>query len=478
MSTPIAYATHKNGLDLLKLIWKQSSSDTRALDSVRLTGQEAFPSSFRVGALAQSSIAACALAAIEFHISRGGSSQTVTVDMLHAEIEFNSSKYLVVKGLDKPPQWDTIAGLYECRDGRWVRLHTNFDHHKQGILHILMCDNDRNVVSKALKEWNAYALEDAAANAGVVAFAARTREEWEVHEQCMALSQESLVSIERIDVKDVGEALPKQRLVGKQPLSGVRVLDLTRIIAGPVSGRALAAHGADVLRVTSPKLPFIPTLVIDTGRGKRSAYIDLKSETGKEKVQHLVQDADVFIQGYRPGSIEKLGFDEETVARLSPGIVYVSLNAWGYTGPWRNRRGFDSLVQCASGISLAEAAATGSDTPGQLPFQALDHAAGYLMAYGAIRALERQSKEGGSWVVRVSLGRVGRFLDAAGRISAGHSTSIPCDSTIQSYLAETESGFGPLNHVTHAAQLSGTPAKWHRPSTPLGAHTPDWQGFQ
>ncbi len=462
---------NKDGQDLLEDIWQTGGGDSDALTSVALTGSDAaLPSSFRVGAVAQSTIAAAALAGTRLYQANTGVEQTVSVDMNHAATEFLSERNIRVDRRHAPRIWDSIAGVYECGDGRWIRLHTNFEHHRQGVLNILKCDYDRNAVAAALKKFEAYEVEDQAAAAGVVSYAMRTTDEWEAHPQCQAIDLEPLVSIERI-----GDAPPIETRVGEQPMSGYRVLDLTRIIAGPVCGRTLAVHGADVMRVAGPHLPYVPVLVMDAGRGKRSTYLDLRKEAAKQNLGELLQSTNVFVQGFRPGAIAGLGFDPDTVAKKRPGIVYVSLCAWGYSGPWADRRGYDSLVQTASGINLAESEAAGESTPGELPCQALDHASGYLMAFGAMRALERQRTEGGSWHVRVSLARTGRWIQNAGRIGNGH--SVYNDFDIAQYLQTEHSGFGELTCVSHAAKLSKTPARWRYPSTPLGVHKPDWSIF-
>jgi crotonobetainyl-CoA:carnitine CoA-transferase CaiB-like acyl-CoA transferase len=302
-----------------------------------------------------------------------------------------------------------------------------------------------------------------------VVTAKRSFEEWDRHPQGVAVAALPVFSIERI-----GDAPPRPLPTASRPLGGVRVLDLTRIIAGPVCGRALAAHGADVLLVTASHLPAIEPLVIDTGRGKLSCRIDLRDAAGQSTLRGLLRDTDVFIQGYRPGALQSLGFGPEQVAQLRPGIVYASLSAYSHVGPWADRRGFDSLVQTASGFNDAEARAAGTDQPRPLPAQALDHAAGYLMAFGAITALAHRCTEGGSWHVRVSLAQTGKWLRKLGRIEQG----LSCDETslddVQDLLEEHDSGFGRLTAIRHAAQLSETPARWARPSMPLGAHLAAW----
>ena len=284
--------------------------------------------------------------------------------------------------------------------------------------------------------------------------AQRSFEEWDRHPQGIAVGALPVFSIERI-----GEAPPQPLPQAARPLGGVRVLDLTRIIAGPVCGRTLAAHGADVLLVTAPHLPAIEPLVIDTGRGKLSCQIDLRDAAGQATLHALARDADVFVQGYRPGALPSLGFGPEQMARLRPGIVYVSLSAYGHVGPWAGRRGFDSLVQTATGFNVAEAQAAGTDRPKPLPAQALDHAAGYLMAFGAITALARRCTEGGSWHVRVSLAQVGNWLRRLGRIEQGLACDDPSFDDVRDLLEEQDSGFGRLTAVRHAWSPTLSPRK-------------------
>src|SRR5262245_24117409 len=352
----------------LSKLWREFGHDPAALEAIELTGADpVLPSSFAVGAAAQASIGAAALAAAELSRLRTGKIQRVALDMRHAAIECRSERYLRVAGRPTPDLWDKIAGTYRCGDGRWVRLHTNFPHHRDGVLQLLGCAYDREAVKRALEDWRAEDLETAAAEAGLVVTAMRSFAEWDAHPQGRAVAGLPVLSIERIGGAPA-QALPP----GERPLSAVRVLDLTRIIAGPVCGRTLAAHGADVLLVTSPHLPSVEQLVIDTGRGKLSAHLDLRAPTGRDALTALLRTADVFVQGYRPGGLAALGFGPQEAAKIRPGIIYVSLSAYGHAGPWSDRRGFDSLVQTASGFNHAEAQAAGSDKPHPLPTQVPD----------------------------------------------------------------------------------------------------------
>src|SRR5262245_19042123 len=260
----------------------------------------------------------------------------------------------------------------------------------------------------------------------------------------------------------------------KRPLAGLRVLDLTRIIAGPIAGRALAADGADTMRISAPDLPFIDWLVKDTGRGKLSAFADPSTPDGSAALRRLIGDADIFLQAYRPGSLAARRLGPADVAALRPGIVYASLSAYGDVGPWALRRGFDSLVQTATGFNVAEAQAAGVEGPKELPCQALDHASGYLLAFGVLVARMRQASEGGSYLVRVSLAATGRWLCKLGRVENGFSCPFPAGDDIADLLEEPATPFGLMRTVRHAAQLSATPAGWTRSAVPLGTHLPVW----
>ncbi|MDP5008310.1 MAG: CoA transferase [Glaciimonas sp.] len=469
---------NQTSLQAAQTLWSTLGLPSTALSQLTLTGSDPIlPSSFAVGVAAQASIAVSTLVAAEIGRLRGICSgdgnkiQQVSVDMRHALAEFRSERYLRINDAQPEDPWDKIAGAYRCGDGRWVRLHTNFPHHRDGVLKILDCAHDKVSVERSLQRWRAEDVENAAAEAGVVVAAMRSFAEWDQHPQGIAVQSLPVLSIEKIAD---APARPLSMLTLDRPLDGVRVLDLTRVIAGPVCGRTLAAHGADVLQVSAPYLPSIAPLVMDNGRGKRSCFIDLKQISGQATLNHLLKDADVFVQGYRPNGMDALGFSPEAVAAQRPGIVYVSLSAYGHVGPWAQRRGFDSLVQTASGFNHAEAHAAHSDEPKPLPAQVLDHAAGYLMAYGGMVALTRRITEGGSWHVRVSLAQTGHWLRQLGRVENGlHMVDQRFDQ-IGDLLEQCDSGFGRLTAVRHAAQLSATPARWTLPSVPLGTHPAHW----
>ena len=460
---------------ILADLWSVAGGDPAALDRVRLTSADpVLPSSFRVGNAAQAAIAATGLAATELWRQRTKRTQTVAVDMRHAAVEVRSERYMRIDGKPPGPAWDKIAGVYGTGDGRKVRLHTNFAHHRDGILKLLGCDYAREAVQAALMKWEAETFETAAAEAKLVATMMRSPAEWSAHPQGQAVARLPL-----LEITGIGDA-PARSLPAfpeddeKRPLAGIRVLDLTRVIAGPVCGRALAAHGADVMRVTGPHLPGLPELDIDTGRGKLSAAIDLRATDDRDWLRGLAREAHIFVQGYRPGGLAAKGFSPEALAEMRPGIVVVSLSAYGHEGPWANRRGFDSLVQNASGINVAEAEAAGVAAPKELPAQALDHATGYLMAFGAMMALARKAQEGGSWHVRVSLAQTGHWLKSLGRVENGFACAEPTGEELKALTGEMDTPFGRLTFVKHAAVLSETPALWARPPVKLGTHAPMW----
>jgi crotonobetainyl-CoA:carnitine CoA-transferase CaiB-like acyl-CoA transferase len=456
--------------EILADLWTLAGGEPSALDAVTLTGEEPqLPSSFRVAAAAQASIAATGLAAARIWQLRSGQSQNVAVDMRHAVVECRSERYLRVDGKGSPMAWDAIAGIYKTRDRRFVRLHTNFRHHRDAVCKVLNCQPERDEVQAALMQWDAEAFETAAYAGGCVVAMMRSHDEWSATPHAQALAALPTISIEKI-----GEAAPKPWPAGDRPLAGVRVLDLSRVIAGPVAGRTLAVHGADVLLISGPDLPAIPWLTIDTGRGKLTGFVELRSEQGRNTLRDLLASADIFSQGYRPRALAALGFSPQDAAKINPGIVYVSLSAYGHAGPWAERRGFDSLVQTSTGFNHAEGKAAGVDGPKELPAQMLDHATGYLMAFGAMMAKARQSREGGSWHVRVSLAQTGRWLWNLGRVADGFKTGDLKGETVKPFSEDIPSGFGPLRSIRHSAALSQTPAFWSRPAMPLGSHPPQW----
>ncbi|HEX9489399.1 MAG TPA: CoA transferase, partial [Stellaceae bacterium] len=341
------------------------------------------PTPFRIGAAGAAAIAAAATAAAELWSDRsGGPRQAIGVDLRHAAAALRSARYLRVAGAPPKEPFDPVSGLYPAAEGRWVFLHCNFPNHRAAALGVLGCAEgaDRTAVAAAVAQRDGAELEDAIHAAGGCAALVRRAAEWGRHPQAAAVAAQPLLAIERI-----GDAPPETLPPGDRPLSGVRVLDLTRVLAGPTCARTLAEHGADVLKVSAAHLPHSGEIEIDTGLGKLSCFLDLRRPADAATLASLVRDGrcDVFAQGYRPGSLAARGFAPEAVAALRPGAVYVELSAWSGAGPWARRRGFDTIVQCASGLAMIQ----GGAQPRLLPVSAIDYVSGYLMAFGAMVAL-------------------------------------------------------------------------------------------
>lgn len=433
-----------------------------------LTGSEpALPSSFRLGVAAQASIAAAGLAAAAaIHAARGGPAQRVAVAMDHAAAEFLSERHLRVDGAAPPDPWDDLAGAYPTQGGGIVRLHTNFPHHRAGIVRLLGGAGTRAAVAAALATRDAEEFEAEATEAGLCVAALRSFAQWDAHPHAAALRAAPLIEVTRI-----GDAPPRPLPpLAARPLQGLRVLELTRVIAGPVAGRTLAAHGAEVLHVSAPHLPAIETLVRDTGRGKRCCALDLRDPAARARLLALAHGADAVLQSFRPGGLDALGFGADALAQAAPGIVVAELSAYGWAGPWAGKRGFDSLVQTATGFNAAEAEAAGTPPPRPLPCQPLDHASGLFLALGIMAAWRRRAVEGGSWRVRVSLARTGLWLRGLGR-QDGFGAAPPNPAP---FCVECETAWGRMRHLAHAARLSATPALWARPAEPLGASPAAW----
>jgi crotonobetainyl-CoA:carnitine CoA-transferase CaiB-like acyl-CoA transferase len=422
---------------------------------------------YRVGTAGAAALAALGCAVAELHVQRGGEPQSVRVSLRAAAASLRSARYLRVNG-EAPPVWDPLSGFYAVRDG-WISLHCNFPNHRDAALRVLGAEPARAALQAKAAEWQGEALEDAVHAAGGCAGFVRTEAEWRAHPQARAVASEPVLRISRI-----GAAPPQPLAPHARPLGGVRVLDLTRVLAGPTCARSLAEHGADVLKISAAHLADSGALELDTGMGKLSARLDLRDGPARQVLKRLVRDGDVFSQSYRPGTLAARGFSPEALAELRPGLVCVSLTAWGTSGPWSARRGFDSIVQCVSGMAAA------SGTPGQpalMPVSAIDYVSGYLMAFGAVVALHRRAHEGGSWHVQVALARVGQWIAERGVLPDAEWRRAPLELAAEELaplLGEVDSPAGRIRHLKPVLELSGTPPHWRRPPVPLGSHPPEW----
>lgn len=422
---------------------------------------------YRIGTAGAAALAALGCAVADLHVLRGGAPQSVRVSLRAAAASLRSTRYLRVDG-KAPPVWDPLSGFYPVRDG-WISIHCNFPNHRDAALKVLAAPAERSAAEERSNAWQGQALEDALHAAGGCAGFVRTEAQWTAHSQARAVAAQPVLRITRI-----GDAPPERLAKHDRPLGGVRVLDLTRVLAGPTCARSLAEHGADVLKISAAHLPDSGAVELDTGMGKLSARLDLRDEEQRNSLKRLVGEADVFSQSYRPGALAARGFSPHALAELRPGIVCVSLSAWGTSGPWAARRGFDSIVQAVSGM----AAASGSpDKPALMPVSAIDYVSGYLMAFGAVVALHRRIHEGGSWLVQVALARVGQWIVERGVLPESEWRQAPLDlapQELEPLLAETDSPAGRIRYLKPVLELSATPPYWSRPPVPLGTHASAW----
>jgi len=422
--------------------------DERARE-VEITGDAdpILPTSFRIGETSAAALAAVGLAVSDLWALRTGRRQQIAVDTRQATASLRSGHYMQMDGAHVSTERNAVMGVYPAKHGRWSYLHCNFPNHRAAALSVLGVPEDRDAVRKAVAQWDALELEEAIITAKGAGGMVRTMDEWAKHPQAAAIA-----SLPLMEIVKIGESAPEKLPDGDRPLSGIRVLDLTRVLAGPTCARTLAEHGADVLKITGAHLPNLGYQEYDTGHGKLSAHLDLRESKDADTLRGLVRETDVFSQGYRPGTLGTRGFSPEALAKVRPGIVFVSLCAFGHVGPWASRRGFDTVVQTVSGITSRQGELFPGTSPGPqfYPVSAIDYLTGYLMAFGAMVALARRTREGGSWLVRISLAQTGRWLVERGQ------------------------PVGRLRHLGPVLRLSETPPRWARPSVPLGYNEPVW----
>jgi crotonobetainyl-CoA:carnitine CoA-transferase CaiB-like acyl-CoA transferase len=443
---------------------------------VEITGgaDPVLPTPFRIGAAGAAALAATGLAAADLWELRTGSRQEVAVDLRQAVASLRSGHYLQMNGARVSTERNTVMGVYPAKNGRWSYIHANFPNHREAALKVLGVLEDREAVRRAVANWDALELEEAIIAAKGAGGMVRSMAEWARHPQAAAIA-----SLPLMEILKIGDSPPEQLPEGDRPLSGIRVLDLTRVLAGPTAARTLAEHGADVLKITAPHLPNIGYQEYDTGHGKLSAHLDLRQKDDLETLRGLVREADVFSQGYRPGTLGNRGLAPEELAALRPGLVYISMCAFSHVGPWASRRGFDTVVQTVSGITTrqGELFPGASLGPQFYPVSAIDYLTGYLMAFGAMVALARRAREGGSWLVRISLAQTGRWLVGQGEVPETALNDIPKEfspTEIDSWSIDSDTPVGRLRHLAPTVRLSETPPHWARPSVPLGYNQPVW----
>jgi crotonobetainyl-CoA:carnitine CoA-transferase CaiB-like acyl-CoA transferase len=370
------------------------------------------------------------------------------------------------QGWTLPDIWDPLAGDYQTRDG-WLRLHTNAPHHRQAALSVLGRHDTVDALASTVRQWSADKLEADIIAAKGCAAAMRSMEDWQSHPQGQAIAQEPLIDWQRHD-----RLIPPAKSIDPaRPLSGIRVLDLTRVLAGPVAGRFLAAFGADILRIDPPgwdEGAVIPEVTL----GKRCAGLDLHDLEDRKRFEALVAQADILLHGYRPDALPGLGYDASTLRSINPHLIDVTLSAYGWSGPWAKRRGFDSLVQMSCGIADWGMKHATASKPVPLPVQALDHATGYLMAASAVRALIIRRTRGDIMTARHSLARTAHMLcqtaqpDCCGMIA--DETPGDLDQTIE------KTGWGPARRVAFPARIEGVAHNWHHPAGMLHRNAAIW----
>ena len=454
-------------------MWQALGEDDADLALVAPGGYPVLQSHLAVAALTRDAVAAASLAAAllahdEAHPdtrpSAGEPLVSLDADRIHTAV--TSERYFRLNG-ETPAVWAEFSGFWPAEDG-WVRTHANYPHHRARLLSALGLPADATVdaFTERLARLSAGEVEDRVTAADGIAVAVRTPDEWASHPQAYAVRSQPLLGKRRYETTGSDRILSASTNPAT-PLAGVRVLDFTRVIAGPVATRTLALLGADVLRVDAPQLPEPEWQHLETGAGKRSTLLDLTQAGDRRTLEDLLQRADVVVSGYRPGALAAYGLAAEQLVERWPGLIVGSVSAWGTSGPWAEHRGFDSIVQAASGIAVWESA--DGIRPGALPAQALDHSAGYLLAAGVLSTLRSRRRESGSWSLEVSLARLAQELLSLTPTPAAEigTPGEPQTSTVQAPSGLLTTALPALSYV-------GGPTDWPAPSRPWGADRPEW----
>lgn len=411
------------------------------------------PSCFSTSDLAVSSIRSAAAELAELV-----GAQTVALDCRMALRWFGMTLRPI--NWELPSTWDPVAGDYKTADG-WIRLHTNAPHHRHAALRVLGCKADKRIVVEATQRWKRTELEQAVVTEGGAAVAIHELAEWAEHPQGRAVAAEPLIAW-----REVGVA------TGSVCLAGLRVLDMTRVLAGPVSTRFLGGFGAKVLRIDPPWWNE-PGIEPEVTVGKRRAGLNLKIKADRQVFDALLARADILVHGYRPGALERLGYGEDQLRRLAPTLIDVSLSAYGWTGPWAGRRGFDSLVQMSCGIADEGMRRIGGERPVPLPVQALDHATGYLMAATVLRALRIRRATGRIFSGRLSLARTAALLIRQG---ARDFMGEELEQRAEDLVPEIEgTDWGPAQRLRFPVFIDGRGPNWQSPAGVLRSGRPKWE---
>jgi crotonobetainyl-CoA:carnitine CoA-transferase CaiB-like acyl-CoA transferase len=448
-------------------------------DELEIIGSDpVLKTKFRLAETAAAAIASIGVAVNDLWELKTGQRQSIAIDARAATAALCSNKYLQLRnesgGFDDfvDPSHEAnraLTGIYQTKNGRWVLPHFGLNNLRERMLKLLQASADKQSIAKAVAKWDALDLENAIDEARVCGGMVRTNEEWMEEEHGKVLAAKPVVEIIKI-----GDSAPEPIPAGSRPLSGIRVLDLTRILAGPITARTLAEHGADVLMVTAPHLPQVPPYVGDTSHGKRSCFLDLQKENEKQILLGLVKRSDVFSQGYRPDSLNQLGFGPEALAAYRPGLIYVSISCFGEGGPFSHRAGWEQIAQIMTGIAADGIQTATEYKPRTLPVAANDYITGYLGAYGTLLALARRAREGGSYHVRVSLCQTAMMIYRQGKIRSLPDQLSLSAAEIAALSTESESHLGHIRHLAPVLNLSETAPHWILPTPKLGSNAPSW----
>lgn len=432
------------------------------------------PTRFKAGETVAAVIAATAGVVADLIAERGGPSQPVRCAAPAAAASLATNFLTRVGdgqgGFVAPAPDPNMATMRELtqpwatRDGGHFLPHLNLPDLKARVLTELDCGEGVAAVRAAVAQRDAVELEDAIADVRACGGMVRSQQEWRAHPQGEQLAAQSVITIEQI-----GEAPRESIPGGARPLSGLRVLDLTRILAGPIAARTLAEHGADVLMVAAPHLAQTPEHVRDTSHGKRSTFLDLDQAEDQTRLRDLVRGADVFSQGYRPEAMALRGFGPGDLAELRPGIVALSVSCYGHGGPLSNRAGWEQVAQAVTGICVEHGT---PDAPALIPLPVCDYLTGYLGALGTLIALERRAKIGGSWHVQVSLCRSAMFLQDQGLDDASGRLAI--EDELARWFITSDGPRGPMRHLGPLTHMPATPPHWDLPSPILGQDAAEW----
>ncbi len=466
-------------MTVLNELMRIRGGDQPPFNEIKIIGKDpVLNTSFKIGEVAAATHASVGIAINDLWEMKTGRRQKVAVNVRSAAATLNSNKYIKTRNsdgdyknlIDKEHEFNRqLNGVYSTKDGRWVLPHFGLNHLRDRMLNLLNASPTKESIAKAVSKWDSFELENAIERHKLCGGTVRTNAEWLTELHGKILSTKPVIEIIKIDSSDP-EPIPK----GERPLTGIRVLDLTRILAGPIAGRTLAEHGADVLMVTARHTPQVHAYLADTSHGKRSCFLDIRKKENACQLKELVKKADIFSQGYRPGTIDRQGFGAEELSKIRPGLIYISINCYGFDGPYSSRGGWEQVAQIMTGLTLENSSSKSNQKPKLLPAAANDYITGYLGAYGAILALARRAKEGGSYHVRVSLCQTAMMIYRNGKFTGGLKPKELSANEIEVISQTTLSHLGQAKHLAPILHLSETPPFWNFSTPKLGGDSAEW----